>query len=86
MDFQSSMATWVSAVATLLAVLIALFKEEINRLWRRPKLRATIRLTGEWYPDEQKMFSDGIWNRGIRLRNTEAQDARKMADILVGSS
>ena len=60
MDFQSYGNLGHSALATLLAVLIALFKVEINRLWRRPKLRATIRLTGEWYPDEQKMFSDGI--------------------------
>jgi hypothetical protein len=37
-------ATWISAIATLLAVLVALFKDEIVRLLRRPKLDATIRL------------------------------------------
>jgi hypothetical protein len=37
-------ATWAAAVATFLAVVVALLKEEIIRLWRRPKLTASIRL------------------------------------------
>ena len=36
--------TWAAAVAAFLAVLVALFKEEITRLWRRPILDAIIRL------------------------------------------
>ncbi len=37
-------ATWVGAIATFLAVIVALFKEDIVRLWRAPKLTAKIRL------------------------------------------
>jgi len=41
---DSDLAAWVGAAATLLAVVIALFKEEIVRLWRRPKLTARVLL------------------------------------------
>lgn len=41
---QTEVATWAGAIATLLAVLAALLKEEIVRLWRRPKITAVIRL------------------------------------------
>lgn len=37
-------AAWTGSLATLLAVLAALFKEEIVRLWRRPELTARVRL------------------------------------------
>ncbi len=37
-------ATWVGSIATFLAVLVALFKEELVRMWRRPKLNARIKL------------------------------------------
>jgi len=38
-------AAWAGAFATLLAVLVALFKEELQRFWRKPKLEAVVRLT-----------------------------------------
>jgi len=37
-------AQWVLAFLTLLAVVVALLKEEIVRIWRRPKLEGTIKL------------------------------------------
>jgi hypothetical protein len=40
----SDAAVWVGSIATLLAVLVALFKEEMVKLWRRPALKARIRL------------------------------------------
>ena len=40
----SQWATVATAIATFLAVLVALFKEEIARFWRRPRLTASIRL------------------------------------------
>jgi hypothetical protein len=36
---------WCTAILTLLAILVALFKEELTLLWRRPRLKATISLT-----------------------------------------
>jgi len=42
---SSEAAGWAGAVATFLAVLVALFKEEIQALWRRPSLAASIRLS-----------------------------------------
>jgi hypothetical protein len=41
----SEAAPWAGALATLLAVVAALFKEEFTRLWRRPKLTARVSLT-----------------------------------------
>lgn len=40
-----SLAQWFSAAATFLAVLVALFKNEITQWWRRPKLSARIKLS-----------------------------------------
>lgn len=37
-------AEWVGAIATALAVIVALLKEEIVALWRRPSLNALVRL------------------------------------------
>ena len=39
------LAVWIGSIATLLAVIVALFKEEIIRIWRRPELNARIRLS-----------------------------------------
>jgi hypothetical protein len=44
MNNKMEAATWAGVIATFLAVVVALLKEEIVRLWRRPKLTATIRL------------------------------------------
>ena len=41
----SDVAVWTGSIATLLAVLVALFKEQLVRLWRRPKIEAKIRLS-----------------------------------------
>jgi hypothetical protein len=41
----SNAAIWTGALATLAAVIVALFKEDIVRLWRRPKLQARLRLS-----------------------------------------
>ena len=46
-----NVAQWTAAIATFLAVIIALFKEEFINLWRRPKLVATIKLSP---PDSTK--------------------------------
>ena len=40
-----STAAWVSAILTLLAILVALFKDELIRLWRHPSLNVTIKLS-----------------------------------------
>ena len=37
-------AIWVGSIATMLAVIVALFKEEFVRMWRRPILQARILL------------------------------------------
>jgi hypothetical protein len=40
----AALAPWFSVGATFLAVAVALFKDEITRLWRRPQLMARIAL------------------------------------------
>ena len=42
---ETQFASWTSAIGTLLAVVVALFKEDIVRHWRKPKLQAIIRLS-----------------------------------------
>jgi hypothetical protein len=39
-----TLAQWAAATATFLAVLVALFKDEVLRWWRRPQLTASIKL------------------------------------------
>ncbi len=44
---ETTITNWaiiVGAISTFLAVIVALFKEEIVKIWRRPKLKATIEL------------------------------------------
>ena len=41
---SGEIAIWVGSIATFLAVIVALFKEEFVRMWRRPKLNARIKL------------------------------------------
>lgn len=48
-----SVAQWVAGGATFLAVIVALLKEEIVRLWRRPELAASIKLGP---PDSHKTY------------------------------
>lgn len=46
------MAEWFTALATFLAVIVALFKEDIIKLWKRPALAVRIALQA---PDCEKM-------------------------------
>lgn len=39
---SSEAAAWSAAAATLLAVVVALFRDELISLWRRPKLEPRI--------------------------------------------
>lgn len=41
----SDAAVWTGSIATLLAIVVALFKEQLVRIWRRPKLEARVRLS-----------------------------------------
>jgi len=41
----SDAAVWTGSIAMLLAVITALFKEQLVRLWRRPKLETRVRLS-----------------------------------------
>jgi len=43
-DWFVALATFLGVLVTLLAVLVALFKEEIVKLWRRPILKARLSL------------------------------------------
>lgn len=40
---MGTLAQWAAALATFTAVLVALFREDIVRLWRRPKLDVSIK-------------------------------------------
>ncbi len=44
----SSAAQWAGAVATFLAVLVALFKDSIREWWRKPELEITCRNEPPW--------------------------------------
>jgi hypothetical protein len=54
------LATWVGAIATLLAVIVALMKDDIVGFWRRPKLQLSL---NPFAPDCHKIRIDLI-NRG----------------------
>jgi len=41
----AGVAAWAGVTVTFLAVLVALFKEELQRIWRKPELKALIRST-----------------------------------------
>ena len=41
---NSEWAAWFGAISTFLAVIVALFKEEISRWWRRPELTISLKL------------------------------------------
>jgi hypothetical protein len=45
MIMGSDAAVWTGSIATLLAVVVALFKEQFVRIWRRPRLEARVRLS-----------------------------------------
>jgi len=40
---KSELAVWVGAALTFLAILVALLKEELQRLWRRPVLNISVK-------------------------------------------
>ena len=53
----SDAAVWTGSIATLLAVIVALFKEELTRCWRRPRLEAKIRLSApDCHKTEMTLF------------------------------
>jgi len=40
---KSELAVWVGAALTFLAILVALLKEELQRLWHRPVLDVSVK-------------------------------------------
>jgi hypothetical protein len=79
-------AAWVGAVVTFLAVLVALFKEELVPLWRKPTLVARIRLAAPDCHKTELVSSAGgqvLWRAGcyyLRLwvENTGNERAEKV--------
>jgi hypothetical protein len=61
---------WLSAVGTLFAVIVALFKEEIVRLWRRPRLDARIALRS---PDCEKIEIQVSTTPQLQFSGTNAE-------------
>ena len=61
---MSDAAVWTGSIATFLAVIVALFKEDIVRLWRKPVLQARIKLSA---PDCHKtiMTATNLETRAI---------------------
>ena len=62
----SQLVVWIGSLATTAAVVVALFKEEIRSIWKRPKLVVRIRLTA---PDCHK----------TEMRITERNSGRLIA-------
>jgi hypothetical protein len=61
----SDSAVWTGSIATLLAVIVALFKEELTRCWRRPALEARIKLSApDCHKTEMTLVNKG---RGVIL-------------------
>ena len=42
---SAGVAAWAGVTVTFLAVLVALLKEELQRIWRKPELKAIVRFT-----------------------------------------
>ena len=88
------MAQWVAAGVTFAAVLVALFKDEFLRRWRRPELQVSIKLQP---PDCHKMtitrMPDGLRADCYYLRlwikntgKTRAEQVQVFADKLLRES
>ena len=70
---NSDIALWTGSIATFLAVIVALFKEEIVRIWRRPKLQARIKLSA---PDCHKTKMSRLSNTGQVLMSSDCYYVR----------
>jgi|ERR1035437_1525932 hypothetical protein len=69
-----TLAQWAGATATLIAVVVALFKEDLARRWRSPKLSAVIRLRA---PDCNKtpfFITTGAVDHGTMYQKTVSFD------------
>jgi len=65
---MSDAAVWTGSIATLFAVLVALFKEEIVRIWRHPKLELRITLAA---PDCHKTEIRSVDSTGATLERAD---------------
>lgn len=53
----SDAAVWTGSIATVLAVIVALIKDDIVKLWRKPKLQARIKLSApDCHKTEMTLF------------------------------
>src|SRR5258706_14740223 len=59
-----TLAQWAAASATFLAVLVALFKDEILRWWRKPKLTVSITLQPPFKIVESFLPMNLRWSHG----------------------
>ena len=55
---KSELATWLGAGLTFLAVLVALIKEELQRLWRRPVLDVSVKTEPPDCHKSKTLYSD----------------------------
>src|ERR1035441_3583835 len=62
------LAKWLSTIATFLAVIVALFKEDMVQLWRRPQLGARIALQS---PDCEKTEVQVVQPPQLQLSGTK---------------
>jgi hypothetical protein len=67
-EMENQAAVWTGSIATLLAVIVALFKEEIIKLWRKPKLEARIILAA---PDCHKTKMDLCDQNGAKVESSD---------------
>jgi hypothetical protein len=51
-------AVWTGSIATVLAVVVALFKEQLVRIWHRPKLQIRVSLSNPDCHKTQMTFYD----------------------------
>lgn len=85
---NSDVAVWIGSIATFLAVIVALFKEELVKLWRRPKLQARIKLSApDCHKTEMTLFDKNagtVLNRSdcyyfrLWIENTGSKRAEKV--------
>ena len=81
----SDAAVWTGSIATLLAVITALFKEQLVRLWRRPRLEARVRLSApDCHKTQMTLFdrSTGCYYFRLWVENTGNQRAEKVQVFL----
>jgi len=55
---KAELATWLGAALTFLAVLVALLKEELQRLWRRPSLDVSLKTEPPDCHKSKTVYSD----------------------------